>query len=189
MNTLSPLQPFAEAPAAVTVHAGVERHPDGLCLRYLLAGNLSALLLPPLQVAPSRKERLWESTCLECFFSRPDQAGYWEVNISPAGDWNVYGFSDYRQGMHEETAIDGVTVTVNDTVDTIAVTVALPTAGLFTGKPPQGRTLRGAGRTLGPAELLGSGPSARAARLPSPLRLDAVFITNQQRLFQPPTRI
>lgn len=136
MNTLSPLQPFAEAPAAVTVHAGVERHPDGLCLRYLLAGNLSALLLPPLQVAPSRKERLWESTCLECFFSRPDQAGYWEVNISPAGDWNVYGFSDYRQGMHEETAIDGVTVTVNDTVDTIAVTVALPTAGLFTGEAP-----------------------------------------------------
>ncbi len=30
---------------------------------------------------------------------------YREVNLSPSGDWNVYTFSDYRQGMQEELAV------------------------------------------------------------------------------------
>ncbi len=33
---------------------------------------------------------------------------YWEFNLSPAGDWNVYRFTDYRQGMEEETAISSL---------------------------------------------------------------------------------
>lgn len=130
MNGLHRLQPFAEA-AAVKVHAGVERRPDGLCLRYLISGELSALSIPPRKTAPSRQDRLWETTCLECFFGRRDHPEYWEVNLSPNGDWNVFTLNNYRQGMCRETAIAKLAVTVTTTADTIALAVLLPTTGLF----------------------------------------------------------
>ncbi|HSL92195.1 MAG TPA: hypothetical protein VK863_06065, partial [Candidatus Limnocylindrales bacterium] len=30
--------------------------------------------------------------------------GYWEFNLSPAGHWNVYRFTSYREGMRDEPA-------------------------------------------------------------------------------------
>ena len=135
MNGLQPLLPFAGA-APVTVHAGVERRTDGLCLRYLLGGELSLLSIPPLKAAPSRQDRLWETTCLECFFGLRDRPGYWEVNLSPTGDWNVYTLSKYRQGMREETTITELAVTVTATADTIALAALLPTTGLFGKEDP-----------------------------------------------------
>jgi hypothetical protein len=35
-----------------------------------------------------------------------DQPGYWEFNMSPSGDWNVYRMDAYRRiGFREEEAI------------------------------------------------------------------------------------
>jgi hypothetical protein len=31
-------------------------------------------------------------------------AEYWEFNLSPAGDWNIYHLDNYRQGLQEEVA-------------------------------------------------------------------------------------
>ena len=130
MNGLRQLHPFAEAPP-VTVRAGAECRPEGLFLRYLLGGELSSLFLPPRGDAPSRQDKLWETTCLECFFGLRDLPGYWEVNLSPTGDWNVYAFTDYRQGMRMETAIGALAITTTASSDTLAITVLLPTAKLF----------------------------------------------------------
>ncbi|MDH4320876.1 MAG: DOMON-like domain-containing protein [Desulfobulbaceae bacterium] len=130
MSVWQPLHPFAEAPA-VTLRAGIERRPDGLFLSYLLAGDLAALLIPPASDMPSRLDRLWETTCLECFFGEPGRPGYREINLSPTGDWNLYAFDDYRQGMREEPAVKELAVTVTTTADTVAVSVLLPTAGLL----------------------------------------------------------
>lgn len=57
---------------------------------------------------PSRKDDLWKATCFEAFFSVPSTKAYWEVNLSPSGNWNVYHFDDYRSGMKEEVKIDKV---------------------------------------------------------------------------------
>ena len=123
------LRPFA-TPPLVTVRGGVERRPAGIFLQYLLVGDLAGLSLPVAKGAPARRDRLWESTCLECFFGWPDRPGYWEVNLSPNGDWNVYAFADYRQGMCEEAAVAALTVDVARDGDTLALSVLLPTAGL-----------------------------------------------------------
>ena len=68
-----------------------------------LEAPLKDLLIP----APSkneRKDRLWEHTCFEIFLGREDRPEYWEFNLSPSGDWNVYAFSGYREGMKRETS-------------------------------------------------------------------------------------
>ena len=134
MSELHPLRPFAGVPA-LTIHAGITRCPEGLSLRYILSGDLSSLSIPSRRDAPARRDRLWENTCFECFFSGQDQPGYREINISPSGDWNVYAFNDYRQGMRPEKAIQEVTVTVT-TTDTISVAVFLPTAGIISPGTP-----------------------------------------------------
>lgn len=44
-----------------------------------------------------RADDLWKSTCFEAFFGVPGEAGYWELNLSPAkARWNLYSFDDYR---------------------------------------------------------------------------------------------
>jgi hypothetical protein len=59
--------------------------------------------------APSRCDRLWEATCLELFLAPDDGGGrYWEVNVSPRGDWNVYAFTAYREGMMREERVRNV---------------------------------------------------------------------------------
>ena len=39
----------------------------------------------------------------ELFFGPAISTGYYELNVSPSGDWNVYQFDDYRAGMREAT--------------------------------------------------------------------------------------
>lgn len=48
------------------------------------------------QVAERRNE-LWKTTCFEAFFKDPHSSKYWELNMSPKGDWNIYAFTDYRE--------------------------------------------------------------------------------------------
>lgn len=47
-----------------------------------------------------RRDELWKTTCFECFLSTEKmRPSYFEVNLSPSGDWAIYEFSAYRQGM------------------------------------------------------------------------------------------
>jgi hypothetical protein len=55
------------------------------------------VLLPPVSLSPSRKDDLWKATCFEFFLAVGDQPGYWEFNLSPSGDWNVYRMDAYRK--------------------------------------------------------------------------------------------
>lgn len=74
--------------------------PTVLKLRYLLGGCVAKLELP--ENAPStRADGLWQSTCFELFLKQPGETGYLEFNFSPSTQWAVYGFTGYREGMHE----------------------------------------------------------------------------------------
>lgn len=48
---------------------------------------------------PWRADELWKSTCFEAFVRAEGDDGYREWNFAPAGNWNAYGFSAYREGM------------------------------------------------------------------------------------------
>lgn len=100
------LKPFPGEgnPADVTVGGSIARSADTLSVRYEVRGNLSMLEIPAAAEAPRRVDRLWEETCLELFLGTADSGEYWEVNLSPSGQWNAYRFTRYREGMREEPA-------------------------------------------------------------------------------------
>ena len=101
------LQPFAsEGPwPGVEITGRLARRADILSISYRLHGRLAGVLLPAPLAAPARRHRLWEGTCFEFFLALQQAPPYWEFNLSPAGDWNVYRFSQYRQGQAIEPAL------------------------------------------------------------------------------------
>jgi len=77
-----------------------------LTIRYVLTGEVINIFLPLPLVNPTRKDDLWKATCFEFFLAIKDLPQYWECNISPSGDWNVYHMDSYRRiGFRAETAI------------------------------------------------------------------------------------
>ncbi len=101
------LKPFRGEGKGLDLEVGgsIERRMDRLSIRCALMGDLSELAIPQPEGIPERKDRLWEETCLEVFLGPKDSERYWEFNLSPAGDWNVYRFDSYREGMREEPAL------------------------------------------------------------------------------------
>lgn len=89
----------------MTIEGSIARRGDALSVCYEVRGDLSKLSIPTAAEAPRRKDRLWKETCLELFLGTADSGEYWEFNLSPAGHWNVYRFTRYREGMREEPAI------------------------------------------------------------------------------------
>lgn len=84
-----------------------------------MRGNLSQVRIPAAADAPRRRDRLWEETCVELFLATDDSGGYWELNLSPSGHWNVYRFTGYREGMREETAIASLPIDVRRDPETL----------------------------------------------------------------------
>ncbi|WP_417912176.1 DOMON-like domain-containing protein [Candidatus Electronema sp. TJ] len=124
------LQPFA----ADSLTAGLEltvsavRRSSSLLLRYELRGRLEDVLLPePEQAAtPSRRHQLWQQTCFELFIAPAGQPQYWEINLAPSGDWNVYAFSACREGMREEQAVTALPCQTERQPDALTLEFAVP---------------------------------------------------------------
>ena len=100
------LQPFPTepAPADLTISGDACRDAERLTLRFALNGLPPQLRIPDVSAAPQRRDDLWQSTCLECFLAIPDDPGYWELNVCPSGDWNLYRLDAYRQGLRPDPA-------------------------------------------------------------------------------------
>ena len=81
----------------------MEKRPS---IRYVVTGEIDSILIPAFSNSPARKHDLWRATCFEFFLAPKDQPEYWEFNLSPSGDWNVYVMDAYRQvNMREETGL------------------------------------------------------------------------------------
>lgn len=116
--------PGTRCAAVSDLRARVWREADGrLGLAFALAGDLARLRLPaaagepapsflptPARApapspapapAPSPRPRgtgLWRHTCFEAFVAAADGPGYLELNVSPAGAWDLLAFRAYRDG-------------------------------------------------------------------------------------------
>jgi hypothetical protein len=113
----------------LAVSGWIERQGKHLNVHYQLQG---ALVLPLPTDTPRRRDGLWQTTCLEWFMALPGATGYWEVNLSPNGDWNCYRFQDYRQGMTEERAIATIPMAVERNAEALQLAVTLDVSSLFT---------------------------------------------------------
>jgi hypothetical protein len=101
--TLRPF-PGEEERLDLTIPGTIGRRGNTLSLGIALRGDLSGLAIPAPAGSPERRHRLWKETCLELFLAEKGSVRYWEFNLSPAGNWNVYRFTSYRKGMREEPA-------------------------------------------------------------------------------------
>jgi hypothetical protein len=89
--------PATPGAAALSILVQVARDPATLSVRYVLAGDLERLSIPP-RAAPTRRDGLWRHTCFELFVGAPGLPAYQEFNFSPSGEWAAYRFSGYREG-------------------------------------------------------------------------------------------
>ncbi|MCW5893286.1 MAG: hypothetical protein KIT14_22455 [bacterium] len=104
--------------AALRVRAGARRAGGVLRCVWKLDGARAGLHLPPPSAVPRRADRLWEETCCEAFVAPAAGAAYWELNLAPSGDWNLYRFSGYREDMRWEERVAGlVDVATTTTAD------------------------------------------------------------------------
>jgi hypothetical protein len=99
------LQPFFgdRLSPAIELDGKIDRSGGSLSIEYRLTGDLTQVEIAP-PAAPTRKFELWEATCFEFFLGIPGDRDYWEFNLSPAGDWNIFHLDDYRQGLRNELA-------------------------------------------------------------------------------------
>ncbi len=96
---------------AIAITGNVSFQNNVLALYYSVEGNIENILLPSPSAHPSRRDELWKTTCFEFFLAIKDRPEYWEFNISPSGDWNVYRMDSYRRvGFREEPAISHLPV-------------------------------------------------------------------------------
>ncbi|HRO68630.1 MAG TPA: DOMON-like domain-containing protein [Pseudobdellovibrionaceae bacterium] len=71
-----------------------------LDLEFSLSHPQLVASLTNLPVSDERRDELWKTTCFECFLTTEKmKPAYYEINLSPGGDWAFYGFTSYRQGM------------------------------------------------------------------------------------------
>jgi hypothetical protein len=104
MISLTAFHPVAEPLGQILVSGEIAWKGGGLELAFRVDAPHSLLLDgpgPTLVSVPGERLRrendLWKTTCFEAFFARPGEAGYWELNVSASGAWNLYRFSAYRE--------------------------------------------------------------------------------------------
>jgi hypothetical protein len=99
------LHPDSSCAAVTRIEVAIARpRAASLLLRYVVAGNIGELRLPPV-VAAARADELWRHTCFEAFIRPSPGSAYHEFNFAPSTQWAAYRFSGYRSGMRVATGI------------------------------------------------------------------------------------
>ena len=130
------LRSFAPSPASLALAGSVQRNGDRLSLHYRLEDPEGLVLVPPASAAPRRCYDLWTSTCFEFFLAEPSAEPYWEVNLAPNGDWNLFRLSGYRQGLAPDPAIDALPFVVERAGGGLDLLVTLDLGALpLAGRP------------------------------------------------------
>jgi hypothetical protein len=132
------LQPFPSVNPLpnLKIVGEIARLDNRLILDYNLLGNLEEVAIAPASETPTRQHELWQETCFEFFLGIKNAPDYWEFNLSPAGDWNVYYFSNYRQGMGEQKAVTSLPFSVQMDSDVLSLSLNLNLAGIIPADQP-----------------------------------------------------
>lgn len=123
------LSGFAESALPVDITGELSVEPTRIQVRFNLGGEIHLLSYPELKSDVARADELWKTTCFEVFMKLVDQAAYWEYNLSPSGDWNVYRFQAYRQQQQREASITHIDIDVKKSdhkLQTLTASLPLP---------------------------------------------------------------
>jgi hypothetical protein len=133
MSQLFELQPFQPVPLDLRMTGMIDRGASAaeqgtvnqLTISYRLAGDLRPVLIPPLTNHPQRLFELWTATCLEFFIAPLNEPHYWEFNMSPSGDWNVFRLDGYRAGLRNEELVVALPLVVQQTATLLTLDLQL----------------------------------------------------------------
>jgi hypothetical protein len=125
------LQPFEPDDLLLSINGSAEYQQGLLEVHYALQGDLTQVLFPLAVDIPGRKFALWEATCLEFFVAIVDQANYWEFNLAPNGNWQVFHLNDYREGLKDEAAINYLPFVVKRDDRELQLDLSIDLTGLF----------------------------------------------------------
>ena len=119
----------------LTIDVTILRKGSVLSLFYRLEGDVSKVVVPPVVQQPGRRDHLWEQTCFEFFLSEQrvptKESPYWEFNLSPTGDWNVFFLQPYRYRLKQESALTGLPITVQTSSTTLRLATSVDLSHLI----------------------------------------------------------
>jgi hypothetical protein len=122
----------AENLPQIKITGDIERTGTQISALYTLRGEINSILLPTPSIPPTRKHDLWKATCFEFFIAPAGQPQYWEFNLAPSGNWNVYHMDDYRQvNMREEEKATSLPFTFQKTNTQINLEISVNTASFL----------------------------------------------------------
>ena len=158
------LRPFAASDFSknLKVLFSIWRWQNRFDFNFILNGatpdDLNHVVLPEV-VSPNMRERrdeLWKTTCLEFFFGAKDKKNYYEMNLSPSGNWNLYAFDAYRSGMRPATGAEIALIKVERSVkeDTIIWQGSLRPTASTENDPTSLLTSGGGGLVMGAAVVM-----------------------------------
>ncbi|PHR25888.1 MAG: hypothetical protein COA36_13545 [Desulfotalea sp.] len=129
------LRPFIgnEVDAVEGIEYGVWRDAGCICVEYDLYGLLSHLEIPEgAGLEGKRSDELWRHTCFELFVREEtgNKTHYLECNFSPAGDWNMYSFSSYREAMEQAKIAAEPKITIEQAKKTLTLRAEVDLTGL-----------------------------------------------------------
>ena len=101
----------------------IDRQNEMLSIEYQLQGDLNAIAIDLPTAIPSRKFELWTDTCFEFFIGILGNSDYWEFNLSPSGDWNVFHLDNYRQGLQNELEFTSLPFTIDRQASSLLLTL------------------------------------------------------------------
>ena len=130
------LEPFGGLPhpADLTLSGQALRQGSRLEIVWRLAGDLNALVLADPSDPRRRCDGLWQTTCLEAFWGIAGQDAYWELNLAPSGDWNLYRLSHYRGPLTPVALAAAPAWQVRRTARELEVTVELDLVEVAAGE-------------------------------------------------------
>lgn len=114
--TLVPYEPRQKP--NLLVSAEFVWHEEGILelsygLRSRGEAGLNDIQMPATAVSPQRCDELWSNTCFEAFLAHPGQEKYWELNVAPSGNWNLYSLENYRNGLKPELGVLLPTISIH----------------------------------------------------------------------------
>lgn len=111
---------------AIEIMGTITKQDNLLSIHFSVQGDIDDILLPVQIDFPTRKHDLWKATCFEFFIALKNQPGYWEFNLSPSSDWNVYAMDAYRQvNMREEAAFQSLPFEFCKTSEEISLDISV----------------------------------------------------------------
>jgi len=108
-----------------------------LSMQYSVIGEIEKILVPKPTDSAARKHDLWKATCFEFFLAHKERLEYWECNLSPSGDWNLYAMDAYRQvNMREESAFSQLPFEFAKTKNELSLSTAVNLSRLLSPLQP-----------------------------------------------------